>query len=256
MTHEAGGVDSVAYFEEHAEAYEHWFDVPVQRGHVYRARVAAALRVLGPGAGEFLDVGTGPGRLLEAAALAGWRCTGVDSSPRMLELAGRRLAGRDVRLLSGRVEELPVADASFDAVALIGVLERLDDPGRAVGELARVARPGGMVLVSIRHASLPRIWRDDILFPSARAAKRLVPVGHAVPAPTRPRLGRRGLERMLRAAGLEPERDVAASVCAIPDPFDRLAPALALRLSESLERRPRSVRALGVHLLVAARKPG
>lgn len=50
--------------------------------------------------------------------------------------------------LRGRVEALPVADASFDIALCVQVLEHADDPAAAVRELARATVPGGRVLAS------------------------------------------------------------------------------------------------------------
>jgi SAM-dependent methyltransferase len=66
--------------------------------------------------------------------------------------------------LLGSVEELPVADASFDVVLCTQVLEHADDPAQAVRELRRVTRPGGRVLASthgvqVYHPSPVDYWR-------------------------------------------------------------------------------------------------
>jgi SAM-dependent methyltransferase len=79
--------------------------------------------------------------------------------------------------LQGAVESLPVADASFDVVLCIQVLEHADDPARAVRELRRVVAPGGAVLASTHgvqvyhpapvdlwrwtHAGLDRLFREN-----------------------------------------------------------------------------------------------
>ena len=66
--------------------------------------------------------------------------------------------------LKGSVEELPVADESFDLVLCNQVLEHCDDPALAVRELRRVTAPGGRVLVSTHgvmpyHPSPTDYWR-------------------------------------------------------------------------------------------------
>jgi SAM-dependent methyltransferase len=79
--------------------------------------------------------------------------------------------------LQGAAEGLPVADASFDLVLCIQVLEHADDPVRAVRELRRVVAPGGAVLASTHgvqvyhpapvdlwrwtHAGLDRLFREN-----------------------------------------------------------------------------------------------
>ncbi len=66
--------------------------------------------------------------------------------------------------LRGSVEDLPVADASFDLVLCTQVLEHSDDPAQAVRELRRVTAPGGRVLASthgtqVYHPSPQDYWR-------------------------------------------------------------------------------------------------
>lgn len=55
----------------------------------------------------------------------------------------------------GRLEDLPFADASFDHVLSIVVLEHTPRPGRAVEEFRRVLKPGGMV-----HLVVPHMWEE------------------------------------------------------------------------------------------------
>jgi ubiquinone/menaquinone biosynthesis C-methylase UbiE len=105
----------------------------------------------GAGAGiELLDVATGTGNVSVPAALAGAKVTGLDLTPKLLQEQRARAAaaGVEVELVEGDAEELPFADASFDSVtSCFGVMFA---PRQAVaaGELVRVARPGGRIVVA------------------------------------------------------------------------------------------------------------
>ena len=96
---------------------------------------------------EVLDVGCGGGLLAEFAAL-GARVTGVDPSVDSLAAARThaRQSGFAIHYQPGVGEQLPLPDASFDAVYCCDVLEHVDDLGRTVREIARVLRPGGVFL--------------------------------------------------------------------------------------------------------------
>ena len=117
---------------------------------------AAVLRALAPLPLEsLLDAGTGTGRMLELCAPFIGRGTGVDVSPEMLAIARDRLeragmAHCQVRLAD--IHRLPfrsaVHDAGFDAVLFHQVLHYLDDPQRAMEEVARVLRPGGRIVIA------------------------------------------------------------------------------------------------------------
>lgn len=95
--------------------------------------------------GEVLEVGCGTGLLLERLAGLAQRAVGVDLSPGMLEKARER--GLEVHEAS--VTALPFADASFDVTCAFKVLPHVPDLGAALSEMARVTRPGGILLVEL-----------------------------------------------------------------------------------------------------------
>ena len=109
-----------------------------------------------------LDVGCGTGRLLAFlhGAWPGMRLTGVDLSAPYLEEA-RRLIGRTarVKLLEAAAETLPFDDASLDLVVSSFLLHELPRKIRAeaLAEMARVVKPGGLVVIveSIQKGDQP-----------------------------------------------------------------------------------------------------
>jgi ubiquinone/menaquinone biosynthesis C-methylase UbiE len=108
--------------------------------------------------GRALDIGCGPGQIVLKLAQCrpGWHFAGVDRAANMLhqavaarDQAARRagdLASR-VQFLTGDGSRLPFADASMDLVLCNSVLHHLEQPGRLFAEIARVAAPGGAILV-------------------------------------------------------------------------------------------------------------
>lgn len=94
------------------------------------------------------DIGCGTGEV--AAALAPFvdRVIAVDGSNAMLQAARRRLKhATNVDVRRGDIESLPIDAASLDAVTFILVLHHVAAPDKALGEVARVLRPGGRLLV-------------------------------------------------------------------------------------------------------------
>ncbi len=89
-----------------------------------------------------LEVGPGTGGFAAriAAALPGVRLTAIDQSPRFVELT--RARGIDARL--GDVQDLPFGDEAFDVVAALWMLYHVPDVSRALAEIRRVLRPGGL----------------------------------------------------------------------------------------------------------------
>jgi ArsR family transcriptional regulator len=94
------------------------------------------------------DLGCGTGQLAEALAPYVKRVVAVDGSDDMLAAARTRLDGvANVQLRRGDLESLPLGDGELDAAVLSLVLHYSPDPARALGEVSRVVRPGGRVLV-------------------------------------------------------------------------------------------------------------
>jgi demethylmenaquinone methyltransferase/2-methoxy-6-polyprenyl-1,4-benzoquinol methylase len=87
---------------------------------------------------------------------------GVDQSPEMLKAGSERVAheglSERIELREGRAEDLPFADAEFDALTFTYLLRYVDDVPATLRELARVVRPGGTV--AMLEFGLPRgPWR-------------------------------------------------------------------------------------------------
>jgi SAM-dependent methyltransferase len=93
-----------------------------------------------------LDAGCGEGEtLVRLGPLLGERIAAVDLSAYSVGRAAERVPGIDARVAS--VAELPFADASYDLVLCLEVLEHLDEPAAAVAEIARVAAADVVVSV-------------------------------------------------------------------------------------------------------------
>lgn len=113
-------------------------------GHVHLAGLAGFLDE----AWTIGDLGCGTGALSAALAPFVRRVVAIDDSSAMLGAARKRLRGvANVELKRGRLESLPIEDATLDAAALTLVLHHLPDPAQALREVARVLRPGGRVLI-------------------------------------------------------------------------------------------------------------
>jgi SAM-dependent methyltransferase len=94
-----------------------------------------------------LDVGTGAGVLALAVAPLVREVVGVDVVPELLE-AARRAAPANATFVEGDAEKLPFQTGEFDLVACRRTLHHVRRPELAIAEIARVAAPGGRVLVN------------------------------------------------------------------------------------------------------------
>ena len=117
----------------------------------------------------FLDLGSGTGiDALIAAHQVGLtgRVIGVDMTPAMLVKARANAAGHDnIDFREGRLEALPVDDASVDAVTSNCVINLVPDKAAVFREIARVLKPGGRMVISdvILDGELPATVSHDVL---------------------------------------------------------------------------------------------
>lgn len=160
---------------------------------------AAVLAALEPRPGERIaDLGCGPGYMARELALAvgpGGRVHALDLSGPMLALARRRCRGLPaVGLAAGDVTALPLPDAAADAAVALQSLAYVPDVARAIGEIARVLRPGGRaVVLDTDFASVVWYGRDQ-----ARVDRILAAYDAHVAHPGLPRV----LGRLAADAGL------------------------------------------------------
>jgi demethylmenaquinone methyltransferase / 2-methoxy-6-polyprenyl-1,4-benzoquinol methylase len=119
---------------------------------------------IAPGA-RVLDLACGTGDLAFAAAAraTGGEVIGVDASPAMIDLARRRAAteasGRAVRFVVGDISGLDVESASVDAVTAGYALRNVPDYDRAIAEIARVLKPGGVLATLDFYRPESSLWR-------------------------------------------------------------------------------------------------
>lgn len=103
----------------------------------------------------FLDIGCGNGRNSIYTAKGGMRVVGMDFSRALLRIARNKIEWKEVaeqaEVLQGDISSLPFKDNSFDAVLYIATIHhipRSEERRRSLGEVKRILKPGGRVLVS------------------------------------------------------------------------------------------------------------
>jgi SAM-dependent methyltransferase len=115
----------------------------------WSARLAPLfIRFVGVGDGQrVLDVGCGTGSLSRSllASSKETRVVGVDPTEDYVTFARQRVPDSRAVFQVAAAESLPFPDESFDAAMALLVVQDMDDPGRAVREMARATRRGGPV---------------------------------------------------------------------------------------------------------------
>jgi ubiquinone/menaquinone biosynthesis C-methylase UbiE len=134
-----------AQFTRQAEAYS---GMRVTRDEESMRRLVALVGT--QGSDRVLDVACGPGFLTLAFAEKAARVLGVDATEALLHLGRGRAAQRgvaNVEFAEGDATRLELPDASFDIVSCRAAFHHFPEPARVLAEMARVARPGGRLVV-------------------------------------------------------------------------------------------------------------
>lgn len=118
-------------------------------------------------AGElWLDAGCGSGRLARAVTQFGARVVAIDGSPAMIDCARSESVGFENAVsykLIDTIETLDFPPSSFDKALSSSVLEYVDDPKKALSELFKVIKPGGILIVSVPNRfSLVRLGQQAL----------------------------------------------------------------------------------------------
>ena len=201
-------------FDELAKVYDAWFLTP-EGEKVFSLELRTLLSIVEPKPGmRMLDVGIGTGVFAAEFRRLGVDVVGLDPSPEMRKIAGRR--GFEVS--EGFGEAIPYGDGLFDIVLAMTSLEFATDRLRFVDEMARVAAPGGIVAIGALNK-----WS---LYGLSRSAKKLsgkttYSAAHFYSGPELARTMRRFLDKVR----------ITSSVFFGPNPN-----AFALRRSEGIER--------------------
>jgi len=157
---EAFKAGDAASYDAVADQFEHYterFSVPMATRVVEWAGLRNGARVL--------DVGCGTGivsRLAARRLARSGEVVGIDLSDGMLAKAARLiendgLNGR-ITLKKGDAEQLPFADAAFDAVLSLYALRHFPDPAKALQEMLRVGKPGSLAVVGIGSSAPFPSW--------------------------------------------------------------------------------------------------
>ncbi len=238
------------YARMHAlEDWYWWFVARRQAAVRFLLDFAPAERPL-----RVLDAGCGTGGLLDLfQGMAGVEAVGADLSPDALRLShGRghhRLVGADLTLL-------PFRTSSFDAVTALDVIEHVPDEERALGEISRVLRPGGVLVASVPAYQF--LWgpHDDALhhqrrYTAPQFCGRIQGSGLVVEKQT---YLLTALFPLAAAARLTARRkeDSSAGLPMVPRPLNRAL--IALQAAELAVARRASL-PFGLSVVVVARKP-
>jgi SAM-dependent methyltransferase len=177
-------------------------------GTIEEHRIALEMLAISPG-DTVLDVGCGPGNFSRDFARAADEglVIGLDASETMLAAAVREVGPESLAYVRGDAHALPFGDECFDAVCCFAALYLIEDPMRALDEIARVIAPGGRValLASCSRGPLPtRLTAPPVEGKANAALARVLGKALGIP-PTAVRLlkGAAGRNKLVALAGID-----------------------------------------------------
>lgn len=218
-----------------AAEYAHLYEGSASYAQFFNERLRRVLEAIAPlSGGKVLEVGCGPGILLSRLRSSKLELYGLDRCPEMIAEAKKRTAGASVKLTVGRGQQLPFEDQSFDVVLALGVLEYLPELKEGLNEIARVAKPNAVIVVSMLNVlSLYRSWERFVYFPWRDS--RFVLHRKTDAKPLLRLHSRKSLVGLMRTCDLEPLDVTYYDVNICVPPFDSQYPQRTATLNRWIE---------------------
>ena len=176
------------FFDTIADKWDGWEDLPA-----LEKKLADGLGEFGVRADErVVDIGCGTGNLTRALLSRlspKGKIVAVDISPRMIEVAKRKVSDPRVSWHPTDARRLPIDDAGCDRVFCYSVWPHFDDRAAVAAELGRVLTPGGLLHVwhlipreriNEIHAGAGEAVRGDVLPPAEETAELLAAAGFRI----------------------------------------------------------------------------
>ena len=250
-----------AYYDAIAAEYASLYQERSPGGVAFALRRERVLELFDRPGKYVLDVGCGPGVMVEPLLERGCRFFGIDPSKGMIEECRKHFGALErAQFDVGSAERISFPDASFDVVLSMGVLERVPDCDAALREFARVLVPGGLLIVTLANRHSPHfLCRDHVVYPLVslvrpayyRLRGKPVPAlnpGHTLYAP-------RPFAQRISRLGCDVTDVVFSGFPGLPPPLDGWFPGVAAAALERFERLRHSwVRGLGACFIIKAVK--
>jgi ubiquinone/menaquinone biosynthesis C-methylase UbiE len=241
--------DRSSFFDKVGSTYADTYAAVSISGHVLtRRRNLVSALLAGENGGALLDIGCGAGNYIPIARACRFTYVGLDASEAMVDGCRQTIGdAADASVLVASAVSLPVQQSSCDAVLALGVFEYLEvaQRGHAFDEIARVVKPGGLIIGSFaNHYSPYRTW-----FRWRGASK--------TPESLRFREFKLAEVRsMLEARGLTIEQTIPLGINPFPPPIAERLPRMAARFAHVMRGRAgQPLRVLAMANLVVARRP-
>lgn len=247
------------YLGRKAEEYAQHYAEETPGGYALRVRRKIVLEMFDKPGGRVLDLGCGPGKMVQDLLDLGCEFWGVDPSAKMIEICTRGFRAESrAHFVIGEAGRLSFPDDFFDAVLCMGVIDSLKNLRPALAAMLRVLKPGGTLIATFANRTSPYVWwKAFVFYPAIGLFRRMI---HRE-TNNDPIFNRRLLftpqeacERV-SSAGARVERIVGHNYNVLLSPLDEIWPAGTLWLNRKLEEgRGGKTDWLAAGLILKARK--
>jgi ubiquinone/menaquinone biosynthesis C-methylase UbiE len=255
--------NKIAYFDAVAHRYFQRYQENSPGGYEARVRKQRVMELLDKSGCRVLDVGCGPGIMVQELFHLGYEFWGVDASPRMIEQCHKIFGHtKGVHLSVGDTTDLKFSDGFIDLVICMGVIDRIEKYELAIKEMMRVIKKDGTLIITFPNLYSPyAAWRAFVFYPIVNFLK---PIYYSIlRRPQTPSLlssfvklytGRSATELVKRYSG-EVTDVVYYNFNVFLSPLDEIFPRLSMWLTKRLEKyRSGKLRWLGSSFILKVKK--
>lgn len=133
--------------------------------HSFIWRRKRVFEMIGDKKGRVLDIGCGPGVMVEGFNEEGYEFFGIDAAQGMIDECKRKYGEiKNAHFSTGKIEKINFPDNHFDIIVCMGVVEYIQNNMIALREIYRVLKPGGIAVITLPNVKCPyRIWNRLVI---------------------------------------------------------------------------------------------
>lgn len=167
--------NKTTYFNSVADNYSQRYHMNSPGGYEARVRKQRVMELLDKSGCRVLDIGGGPGIMVQELNDLGYEFWGVDASPRMIELCHKNFRHtKGVHFSVGNATDLEFSDGFFDLVICMGVIDRIEKYELAIKEMLRVVKKDGNLIITFPNIYSPfATWRAFVFYPTVNLLKSI-----------------------------------------------------------------------------------
>ena len=230
----------VNHFEKSAKTYSYAYNNETVESYGFNIRKKIVTNFLAPYCGRTLDIGCGPGIMVDVLRSRVEKYVGIDPAESMIGECLRKCP-RDQRLSFeiGRVENINAECNYFDTSLCLGVLEYVPNDRLALKELIRVTKTNGTIIITLPNRKSPcRIWRRLLYVPVRRYVryyllKKTIPMDELI---VHREYIFRNYELILEKYNCIVDKVSYYNFQIVPSPFDKWFKKIDLKLLHNLEK--------------------